>query len=769
MKSVVTRSVRHDKSAGRQTRTITAYRGAGDGAMNMGKTATSALESSDISGARILLADDDPRMLESLRNLLQLYNHQVETALGGRAALEKLERARYDLLLLDLRMPEVSGHDVMRHMRERNIQTLTVVVSGETSVDDISLALRQGAYDYMKKPYVPEELLATINNTLRKKRLEDANLLMQARLNRSEKLHRFIVNNSPDIIYILDENGCFSFLNSRIEELLGYDRNQLLGRHISALIEEEDLEKGLYFFDQAASNLNDAGTIEIALKPREGGRTKRYFELAVWPVSEADELNGVADRYRIYGTARDISDRMEAEAFINFQAYHDLLTRLPNRSLFKDRLSMAITQAARNDLRLAVMFIDLDRFKVINDSLGHTMGDRLLQAVAQRFQQCIRRGDTLSRFGGDEFTLLLPDAQSTQAAAQVAEKILESIKQPFRLGGHDVHVGASIGIAMYPEGGTTLDALIKNADIAMYRAKSGGKDGYHVFSHDMNTSVTQRLLLEQDMRRALESDEFEIHYQPLVDANTEQLAGVEALVRWNHPALGRLSPAEFIPVAEESRLIVELDRLTLARACRQIGHYHRNGYPQLRLSVNLSPLLLERDNFVEQILETLAREQFPAQMLELEITESLLMSDRTDVVSKLQKLAEAEVRIAIDDFGTGYSSLSYLQKFPITTLKIDRSFVNNIRTSDEEACIVNAIVSMAHGLKLNIIAEGVETNAQLHYLRGLGCQTVQGFLFGQATPLDQLVARLGGGGDVHPLQVHRRAAGAGGQAAHNLA
>jgi diguanylate cyclase (GGDEF)-like protein/PAS domain S-box-containing protein len=397
--------------------------------------------------ARILLADDDSRLLDSLNGLLQLYGHSVETALGGKEAITKLSQNHYDLLLLDLRMPDVSGHDVMQYMAQHNITTMTVVVSGETSIDDISRALRNGAYDYLKKPYVPEELLATVNNAVMKKRLEDANRVMEARLNRSEKLHRCIVNNSPDIIYILDEEGRFSFLNSKIEHLLGYARTELLNMPITSIIDDEDLEKARYFFEQATRSQNASRSIEIALRAREPGQSKRYFELAVWPVNDADDHDPQSQRYRVYGTARDITDRMEAEAFINFQAYHDLLTRLPNRSLFKDRLSMALTQAARNNQRVAVMFIDLDRFKVINDSLGHTMGDRLLQVVSQRLLSCIRKGDTLSRFGGDEFTLLLHDTQGQQAVVQVAEKILESIKEPFRLGEHDIHIGASIGIA----------------------------------------------------------------------------------------------------------------------------------------------------------------------------------------------------------------------------------------------------------------------------------------------------------------------------------
>lgn len=700
------------------------------------------LEIADDSPARILLVDDEQRMLDSLQQLLQLYNFEADVALGGRAAIERLEAVSYDLVLLDLRMPDLSGHAVLAHIAERQLPLLSVVVSGETSVDDVSKALRLGAYDYLKKPYVPDELIATVKNAINKKRLEDANRVMSVRLNRSEKLHRFIVNNSPDIIYILDESGCISFLNSRIEALLGFRREELLGRPVLALVEKEDLEKAAYFFEQPALPSEGGRTIELALKTRDGGRAKRYFEMALWPVTEPDQLSG-NNRYRLYGTARDITDRLEAEAFISFQAYHDLLTRLPNRTLFKDRLSMAITQAARNDQHLAVMFIDLDRFKVINDSLGHTMGDRLLQAVGQRLMGCIRKGDTLSRFGGDEFTLLLPDAQHEEAAIMVAEKILESVKQPFKLGGHDIHIGASIGISLYPEGGATLDAMIKNADIAMYRVKNSGKNGYAIFSREMTTPATERLILEQELRRALESDEFQIVYQPQIATDGEQLVGVEALIRWNHPTRGLLSPGDFIPVAEDSRLIIDLDRLTLARACREIGHYHRNGVPALRLAVNLSPLAVEKADFVDCVLATLAAENFPAELLELEITESLLMSDREDVVDKLERLSAAGVQLAIDDFGTGYSSLSYLRKFPVSTLKIDRSFVHSIKAAArEEACIVDAIISMAQGLKLNIIAEGVENRTQFNYLRSLGCEVVQGYLFGQPTSMTRLLKRL---------------------------
>lgn len=690
----------------------------------------------DPKQARILLADDDPRLLDSLRTLLQHHDYQVETALGGARAIEKLSGSQYDLLLLDLKMPEVSGHDVMRYMSDHAIDTMTIVVSGETSLDDISLALRQGAYDYLKKPYVPEELTATVNNAVRKKLLENSNQLMQARLDRSEKLHRFIVNNSPDIIFMLDEWGRFSFLNSKVRSLLAYSHEALIGRHISCLVEDSEKSKLNYLVERTMVSDSAFQSVEVPIRPRDHA-ANRYFEISLWKIDdESSESHfGPSLRYSLYGNARDITERMEAQAFINFQAYHDLLTRLPNRSLFKDRLSLAIAQAQRSGAGLAVMFIDLDRFKVINDSLGHTMGDRLLQAVSQRLQQCIRKGDTLSRFGGDEFTLLLPSVQNEQAVVLVAEKILDSIKQPFKLAGHDIFVGASIGVSMYPRGGATLDELIKNADIAMYKVKRTGKDGYQLFTAEMNTKASARLTLEQDLRKALENDEFEVCYQPQIDIETHQICGVEALIRWNHPTLGRLLPAEFIPIAEECRLIAEIDSQTLRKSCRELRRMQESGMPALRLAVNLSPLLIEKENFVDNILGILAQEGFPPALLDLEITESILISDRQDVVDKLVRLTGAGVKLAIDDFGTGYSSLSYLQKFPINKLKIDRSFINMIKSIEDDACLVNAIVSMAQGLKMDIIAEGVESRAQLNYLRKLGCTIVQGFLFGQATPL----------------------------------
>ena len=695
--------------------------------------------------ARVLVVDDDQRLAESLHSLLSMRDYAVDMVFGGQAAISRLGSTAYDVVLLDLAMPDVDGHQVLQFMQSALLNTLAIVVSGESAVDHVSRALRHGAHDYIKKPYVADELMTTVSNAIRKKRLEDSHDAMQRRLTRSERLHRFLVNNSPDIIFILDQHGHFSFINNKVESLLGYTRSDLLGKHITVIVDTEDQEKARYFFEHAHTSNDGERAINMALISQSANATdvrKRHFELTMSTISDDDVLESdVGHRYEIYGTARDISDQIAAEEFINFQAYHDILTRLPNRALFKDRLSVAITQAHRNQEKLAVMFIDLDRFKVINDSLGHTMGDRLLQSVSQRLLSCVRKGDTLSRFGGDEFTILLPNIKNESTALQVAEKMLESIKTPFDIAGHEIYIGASIGIAVYPDAGEDIEALIKNADIAMYRIKSSGKNGSILFNAEMNGSVTRRHSLEQDLRRALQNNELEICYQPLVDTVNTNLYGVEALIRWNHPRYGRLSPAEFIPIAEDSRLIVEIDRQTMREACLHVGALHQNGHPDLSLSINLSPVMVERDDFVQQIFDTLQATAFPPQKLQLEITEGLLLNDRRDIVDKLLQLTQSGITLAIDDFGTGFSSLSYLHKFPIKTLKIDRSFVQKLHSESEDACIVSAIVSMARGLKMNIVAEGVEHMFQFNYLRSLGCNIVQGYLFGKATSLADVVIR----------------------------
>ena len=699
--------------------------------------------------ARILLVDDKQELLTSLHHLVTLYGYEADQALGGEQAMAALAENEYDVVLLDLIMPGVSGHDILDFAAREKLGCKIIVVSGDSSFSGVKHALHCGAFDFIKKPYEAAELITTMETALRQVRLETEHSAMAVELRESEELHRFIVNASPDLVYMLDRNGCFTFINDRIESMLGYTKGELIGMHYAELIDEDDLEKAINLFNERRTGDRAVRNVELRLKSKLKSRPSGIAHSeSIWAEVTAMGLYAdTAERTRenfvgSYGTARDISERKEAEEVINFQAYHDLLTHLPNRALLKDRLALAITHARRNKRKLATMFLDLDRFKLVNDTLGHSMGDRLLKAVASRLQSCLRKGDTLSRFGGDEFTLLLPEVRTRDDVVVIAEKILDRLNDPFVIDGHELFVGASIGIAMYPEAGETGETLVQNADIAMYHVKSRGKNGYQFFSDDMNHQFSTRLNMERELRNALIQGEFEVFYQPQVSLVDGTIAGVEALVRWRHGVRGMIQPNEFLALAEETGLILQLDEYVQQQAFHDVAAWQRADLGQVILSVNLTAMQLEQENFVQRFIDGLQIAGLDPDSVKLEITENTLMKDLEAIVPKLKELRAHGVRIAIDDFGTGYSSLSYLQQFPINTLKIDRSFVGDIRSEHNGASIVDAIVAMAHGLKLHLVAEGVENRTQLRYLRDQGCEEVQGFIFSPAVPAAELVELL---------------------------
>ena len=707
-------------------------------------------ESSSLSRRpSILVADDEPRLLKTLADLLRSRGFEVSEAHGGRQACEQLHLQAFDLALLDLNMPELDGFQVMAETGRLQPDCGVIVVSGESSFSTVSRALRRGALDYIRKPFDPEELLATVEGVLGKQSLIRAHEMVQSRLEKSEALHRYIVNSSPDIVFMLDETGHICFINNKVESLLGYQPSELCGQHFRHILDDRDVARGTYALQGPNISADNPRVLEVRLKPRGSRKATRHFEITAFPVDpqtwpQTGKTQGgcTGQPARYYGIARDVTERKEAEAFINFQAYHDLLTRLPNRALFKDRLELAITHARRSQQKLAVMFLDLDRFKVVNDTLGHAMGDRLLQAVTHRLEKCLRRGDTLSRFGGDEFTLLLPSIHGNDDARNIARKLINALKAPFQLGDHEVFVGVSIGISVFPEAGETMDLLIQNADIAMYHVKARGKDGYRFYSDSMSINTANRLSLERDLRLALERNELRVFYQPQVCSRSNRVVGLEALVRWQHPERGLLYPGDFLPLAEETRLVGKLSEQVIDQACRDVGRWISSGHSDLRLAVNLSPSQVEHPRFVETLMNRVAAHNFPADNLEIEITENVIMNDLEQISRKLKELAATGVRIAIDDFGTGYSSLNYLHRLPIHTLKVDQSFVKAIRSGEDGACIVNAIIAMAHGLKLEIVAEGVETDDQLAYLKSLGCHQVQGFFYGPARPAADITRLL---------------------------
>lgn len=700
---------------------------------------------------KILLVDDKQELLTSLFHLVTLYGYDAQQALGGEAAMQALADDVFDVVLLDLIMPGVSGHDILDYAAREKLKCKIIVVSGDSSFSGVKHALHCGAFDFVKKPYEAAELIATMETALRQVDLEQTQVELEGQLKESEELHRFIVNSSPDIVYMLDRNGCFTFLNDRIEQLLGFGKEELIGRHYSELIIEADQVLADNLFNERRTGDRAVKNAEIRLKskqrdPRAGLiRTKSIWaELTAMGIYANNEERTRENFAGTYGTARDISERKQALEVINFQAYHDLLTHLPNRALLRDRLNLAITQAQRNKRKLAVMFLDLDRFKLVNDTLGHSMGDRLLKAVANRLQSCLRSGDTLSRFGGDEFTLLLPEIRTRNDVVVISEKILDRLNQPFVIDGHELFVGASIGISMYPEAGDNGETLIQNADIAMYHVKGRGKNGYQFFSEEMNHQFSSRLSLERELRNALTQGEFEVFYQPQISLQSGTITGVEALVRWRHAHRGLIEPREFLPLAEETGLITKIDEYIQRQAFSDVASWRSAGLGDICVSVNLTAMQMEQDDFVERFIDTLESSGLPATLVKLEITENTLMQDIEVIIPKLKAIRSYGAHIAIDDFGTGYSSLSYLHQFPINTLKIDRSFVGDIRAEQGDASIIDAIVAMARGLHLDLVAEGVETRTQLKYLQNQGCEEVQGFIFSPAVPAVEMVELLKG-------------------------
>ena len=537
---------------------------------------------------------------------------------------------------------------------------------------------------------------------------------------------------SMDGIGILNERLEFTYLNDALATLFGYgDAHELLDRSFCDLYEPPEqvrlitsvvpsvMQRGRWR-GEATGMRRDGSTFpqEMSLTAIEGGG----MVLVV----------------------RDITERTYAEEQIKHLAYHDALTGLPNRLLFKDRLTVALSHAQRDHSRLAVVFLDLDRFKVINDSLGHNIGDQLLQAVAARVQQCVRDSDTVARLGGDEFTLLLPNLVRSDDAAPIAAKILEAVRHPFHIEGREFFITTSIGISLYPEDGTDAESLIKNADTAMYQAKEQGRDNYQLFNAFINAKALQRIALEHGLRRALANDELAIHYQPIFDLRSGSITGMEALLRWTHPQMGPIPPAVFIPLAEATGMMIPVGTWVLRTACRQAKQWHDAGFRNLTLAVNLSMTQLQQADLVHTVQDILTQTGLPARLLELEITESSAMQSPENSIKTLFDLKKLGIRVSLDDFGTGHSSLSYLKRFPIDTLKIDQSFVRDINSDPDTAAIVTAIIAMAHSLRLKVIAEGVEYSEQANFLRRHACDQMQGYLIREPIPASDFLTLIEG-------------------------
>jgi diguanylate cyclase (GGDEF)-like protein/PAS domain S-box-containing protein len=553
-----------------------------------------------------------------------------------------------------------------------------------------------------------------------------ASLRAERALREANQFATEIIENAGEGIIVYDRDLRYVLWNRFMEELTGLAASEVVGRRATEvfphLVEQH--------VDALIRRALDGDTLAAPdVRFHVPGSDREGWVSAVYRPHR--DLEG-----RIVGataTVRDVTERKLAEQKAEYQAYHDALTGLANRRLFQEHLSIALALAQRRNSLLAVLFLDLDHFKVINDSLGHTVGDDLLRHVAGRIREALREGDTVARVGGDEFTIVLQEVAQKEDAARVAQKVLHAISEPVELAGHRLYVTASVGVTLFPEDGTDAEALLKNADNAMYRAKAEGRNTYQMATRELSRITRERMTLEIGLHNAIERNEFELHYQPQIDLATHRIVGTEALIRWRHPQRGMISPAEFIPVAEERGFIVIIGDWVVRTACEQARRFHDKGH-EIRVSVNISARQFTEPSFAAMIEDVVRRTGISPKLLELEITENVAMENVDLTLTVLSRLRRIGVSIAIDDFGTGHSALNYLKRFPIDTLKIDRDFIEDLPYGDEDAAIVHAVVSLARGLRLRVVAEGVETDEQLEYLRSVRCPEVQGYIFGHPVP-----------------------------------
>lgn len=612
------------------------------------------------------------------------------------------------------------------HFSEKSIQSFVRVPLNYRGALEGALEI-----DFARHPKVwPEKVLTLFKILGEIYVIAHYRILMEAQL---QKLN-LAVEQSPSIVMITDAEGRIEYANPKFSEVTGYSLKEILGKKPSFLksgkVPDEEF-KNLWETIKAGKEWQG----EFVNRKKNG---ELYWERGV--ISSIKNSEGIITHF--LSVKEDITKRKWAEETIQHMAYYDPLTDLPNRMLFNDRLGQALAQAKRKNQLAAILFLDLDRFKVINDTLGHTLGDLLLRSVAGRLKKCVRDGDTIARMGGDEFTLLLTGIVQVDEAVKAAQGLLDVLKPSFTVEGHEVHITPSIGISIFPYDGADGVTLVKNADAALNRAKEQGRTNYQLYTPVMNAKAFERMTLENSLRKALERGEFTLYYQPQVSLSTGDIVGMEALLRWEHPDLGLVSPAQFIPMAEETGLIVPIGEWVLRTACEQNKKWQDMGYRPMCMAVNLSARQFNEQNLVAMISGILKSTGLESQWLDVEITESIIMQHLESTIATLRDLHHLGIQISIDDFGTGYSSLTYLKKFPVHALKIDQSFIREITTDPDDEAITSAVIAMGHSLKLNVIAEGVETMEQLQILRALKCDRMQGYLFSRPVPAQTITPLL---------------------------
>jgi diguanylate cyclase (GGDEF)-like protein/PAS domain S-box-containing protein len=714
------------------------------------------ISQTDIHHARILIVDDQPVNIELLEYLLTSTGYKdVRATTDPRVVAAWHAEHHFDLIILDLQMPGMSGFDVMDALKPLEPDGWLPVLVVTAQPDHKLRAFETGARDFISKPFDPIETLTRIRNMLEMRLLHNRERNYAARLEqtvreRTAELQRFrsAMDATADAIFLLDAaNADLLDVNEGACRMLGYPRGEMLGPTASRL----GLGSPAALRAQAERLADYAAAIGPARSPELNELELMRRDLIAVPVELYWQLLQRPGQPAVMlGVARDISERRQAEELLQHMAHYDSLTGLPNRTLFFKIVADAISVAQDKSRRIIVLMIGLDRFKNINDSLGTAGGDDLLRQFSNRLVQTARIRDTVGRVGGDEFALILTMTRDQQDAVHAANEVREALRQPFELDGHQAILSASIGISVYPEDATDPETLVKYADTAMERAKQAGRDGYRFFTAGMNVQVLARLDMELALRRALDNHELRLHFQPKVNLHTGGFAGVESLLRWQRPGFGLVYPAEFVPVLEDTGLVVRVGAWIIDAACRQIAAWLADGTGPVRVAVNVASRQFVEGDLAQLVRDALARHNTPPELLELELTETSLMSNAERTITVLKSLKALGIKVAIDDFGTGYSSLAYLQRFPIDKLKIDIAFVRDITTNPNDAAIALAIISMAHSLKLQVVAEGVETRAQLEYLRRSRCDEIQGYFYSKPLPPDELSLLVQSGHSLPP-------------------
>ncbi len=703
----------------------------------------------------ILIVDDQQANLLSYEALLEDFDAQLLMADSGHAALALMLKHDIAVVLLDVQMPDMDGFAVAELMRKsRKTQNIPIIFVTALNSEPryVSRGYAAGAVDYLSKPIEPEILRRKVQVFLqldaKNRQLRDSLAVIRQSLIEVQELrdrNDLLLRSVGEGILGLDVDGYVIFANPAAEAALGHAGGGILKRHIDQLLlagGEGDsdfcwLESPLYAYCSQGKSYHDRNHYHAQ-------SSGRIFPLEI---TATPMMSGRGELARFSGIVlvfRDISDRREAEKQLLHMAQFDALTGLANRNLLSKTLVQSLLAAETSGHQLALLFLDIDRFKAVNDSFGHDQGDRLLQMIADRLRDCVRDTDFVARIGGDEFTILLEAGDARQASAIVASKVIAAMSQAFHLGEHEVHAGASIGIVLYPERRTDAYDLLRCADMAMYRAKEMGRNNFQYFCAQIESEISETVKLEARLRRAMEQHELFLVYQPQYDLRHDKICGFEALLRWSPRDMEAVSPLRFIPLAEDTGMIVEIGDWVLREACRQMLRWQTQGLCAMTqtISVNLSVRQLKEPDFVERLAHILAQEGLPATCLELEITESMLVEDPDAAVRILRQIRDIGVRLSIDDFGTGYSSMAYLSQLPVQVLKIDRAFIADLESNDKDAAITRGLIALAHSLSLRVIAEGVETQGVFEFLRAQGCDVLQGYWFSRPLPAEAMLEFL---------------------------